>query len=239
MFFGETVQKYRLYSGGILLGIKGPQNSFCNPEVLARWGLAMPDMRSYFFASQLVFLHWRCFPQIPNATTLLEAAVATSQETLLNMMFRKEIPGRMVGSVMALPGKVFHLCAQRMRDDPLWMSPNCPLWCNKSLREFCKIEDGYRWAKYGIKYLHHIYQDGKLISFVQLREQFGMPGTWHFRYTQLQHAATAQFGSGEVEVQNTNLEKVLIDPEPTKRISRYYREIGLGGPDLTDKIRTR
>lgn len=65
----------------------------------------MPDMRSYFFASQMTFLHWRCFPQIPNATTLLEVAVATSQETLLNMLFRKEIPERGMGSVMALPGR--------------------------------------------------------------------------------------------------------------------------------------
>lgn len=48
-----------------------------------------------------------------------------------------------------------------------------------------------------------------------------------------------QPSSGGVKVQNTALERVLIDPEPTKRISRYYKEIGLGGPDPTARTRIR
>lgn len=53
-----------------------------------------------------------------------------------NMVYRKGIPERKVGSVMALPGKIFHLCSQWRKDGPLWLSPNNPFWCNKSLKDF-------------------------------------------------------------------------------------------------------
>lgn len=184
-------------------------------------GMALPDLRSYFMASQLSFLHWRLFPLTPNATSLLEAAVAISQETLQNMLYRKGIPGREVGSVMALPGKVFHWCSKRRKDDPLWLSPNSPLWCKRTLEEFLKLPDGHStWARHGIKYLHHIYQYNHLCTFAQLREKFGVPKTSFFWYVQVRHAAIAQFGEGGTMVQNTDLEKVLIDPDPAKWISR-------------------
>lgn len=94
---------------GFLWGSKAPRVSLTVLKLpITMGGMALPDLRSYFMASQLSFLHWRLFPLTPNATSLLEAAVAISQETLQNMLYRKGIPGREVGSVMALPGKVFH-----------------------------------------------------------------------------------------------------------------------------------
>lgn len=83
--------------------------------------------------------------------------------------------------------------------------------------------------------LLHIYQNGKLSTFTQLRELFGIPRNRHFHYAQLHHAAVAQFGGGEVRVQNTALERSLIDPNPAKCISRHYREVG---PGLIAKARS-
>lgn len=148
--------------------------------------------------------------------------------------------GRKVGSVMALKWKVFHLCSQRRGDDPLWLSPNSPLWYNRSLGEFMKLSDGPKtWAKYGIKYLHQICRDGRLCMFTQLREQFGVPRSWLFRYAKLRHAAYIQFGGSEIRVQNTDLERVLIDPDVSKRISRYYGAVGPGQVTLTSRARGR
>lgn len=94
-------------------------------------GLVLPDLRSYYFVSQLTFLHLRFFPQIPNATIVLEAVVTMSLKALLNMLYRGEVPGREVGSVMALPGKVFNICSQNVGDTPLSMSLNNPLWFSR------------------------------------------------------------------------------------------------------------
>lgn len=58
-------------------------------------------------ASQLIYLHWSFFPQIPNATIVAEVAVATLYEALLNMLYRGEVPGREVEAVMSLPGRIF------------------------------------------------------------------------------------------------------------------------------------
>lgn len=129
---------------GFLLGSRSLRASMAILKLsVTMGGLALPDLWSYFLAAQLSFLHWRFFPQIPNATTLLESVVATSQGTLLNMVYRKGVPGRMVGSVLALPSWIFHLCAQQMRDGSLWKSPNSPLWYNRALTEFSKMEDRF------------------------------------------------------------------------------------------------
>lgn len=41
-------------------------------------GLPLPDLHLYYFASQLVYIHWRMFSQINNAAVAVEAAVASS-----------------------------------------------------------------------------------------------------------------------------------------------------------------
>lgn len=95
------------------------------------------------------------------------------------------------------------------------------------------------WAQFGIKYQHHIYQEGKICTFDQLRDQFGIPRTWRFRYAQMHHASVAQFGGGEVHVQNTSLETTLLDPDTAKRISRYYQAVGPGDHGLIGRARSR
>lgn len=47
-------------------------------------GLALHDLRLYYFASQLIYIHWRMFPQMNNAALDVEAVVASSYEALLN-----------------------------------------------------------------------------------------------------------------------------------------------------------
>lgn len=70
---------------GLLWGSHPPRLSFIAVLKLpiAMVGLALLDLRSYYFVSQLTFLHWRLFPKIPNATIVLEAVVAMSLKTLL------------------------------------------------------------------------------------------------------------------------------------------------------------
>lgn len=69
--------------------------------------------------------------------------MTTSLEAPLYMFYRGGVPGRKVDSVMALPGKVFHICSQNVGDTHLTLSPNNLLWFHGSLEEFFKLENGF------------------------------------------------------------------------------------------------
>lgn len=63
---------------------------------------------------------------------------------------------------------------KHIADTPLHLSPNAPLLFNPCLKEFFHLEDGHRWAIFGLVYLHQLYDNGELKSFVQL-ERPGYP----------------------------------------------------------------
>lgn len=100
--------------------------------LVQRGGLAIPDLRLYYLASQLVFTHWRMFPQINNATVAVEAAAVTSYETLLNFYFR-EVPTEGGRKMLKSAKKIVGICIKHIKDNPLHLSPNTPLWFNPSL----------------------------------------------------------------------------------------------------------
>lgn len=121
-----------------------------------RGGLAVPDLRLYYLTSQLVFIRWRMFPQFNNAAVAVEAAAVTSYETLLNFFFRGEVPTEGGKEILKSAKRILGICIKHIIDNPLHLSPNAPLWFNPNLKEFFNLEDGFRWAKYGLTYLHQL-----------------------------------------------------------------------------------
>lgn len=59
-------------------------------------------------------------------------------------------------------------------------------------------------------------------TFPQLQEEFGLPSTYLFYYYQLCHAVKAQFGSLDISLMITPLEKLQRCPEPTNLISELF-----------------
>lgn len=84
--------------------------------------------------------------------------------------------------------------ASKLWEDPNSWSPATPLWLNPVLPEFQSIPDPALWATKGIKTIEHICIDGVLIPFNALKQKNGLPNRY-FRYLQLHHAFSAQFGS--------------------------------------------
>lgn len=189
---------------------------------VGRGGLAIPDLRLYYLASQLVQAHWCMFPQLNNAATAVEAAVATSYEALLNFCFRGMVPTQDGVTVLQSAKRVLQISIKHIQDGPPRLSPNTPLWFNPRLKDLSRLEDGYRWAKFGLAYVHQLFERGEFKTFAQLKREMGVPDTWAFHYSKLRHAAHAQFGTGMVLLENTKFESMLAEPDHTKRISTYY-----------------
>lgn len=154
---------------------------------MRRGGLAVPDMRLYYLASQLVQIHWRMFPQLNNAATAVEAAVVISYETLLNIFFGEEVPTAEGREMLKTAKKTLGICLQHITDSSLLLSPNAPLWVNPCLKKFFHLEDGHRWAKFGLAYLHQLFENGELKSCTQLKRELDYPGFLGFQFTRQTH----------------------------------------------------
>lgn len=76
--------------------------------------------------------------------------------------------------------QILAMCFKQILETSLSLSPNALLWYNPRLGEFFKLEDGHKWAQYGIKYLHQLYVADTFKYFEQLQDKQGIPNSWHF-----------------------------------------------------------
>lgn len=179
---------------------------------MGRGGLALPDLHLYYLASQLVHIHWRMFPQLNNAAVMVEAAIVTSSETLLNFFFRGEVPTEGGRVMLKSVKRILRNCLKHIADGPIHLCPNAPLWFNPCLKEFFHLEDGYKWCKFGLTYPHQLYDKGELKMFAQLKRELDIPDSWAFQYTRLKHAAHTQFGTEPISLENSKLGKTPHHP---------------------------
>lgn len=68
--------------------------------------------------------------------------------------------------------------------------------------------------------------NGKLIQFDTLKTKFHLPNTPLFRYLQLRHAYTAQFGKTSIHLQISDLESLLREDNLDKALSTIYKHSG-------------
>lgn len=121
--------------------------------------------------------------------------------------------------------KVWQLLVCKHSEDPHTWSPDTPLWLNPQLSEFLTVPDPRFWAARGVKKLDHIFSNGSLLSFDSLKEKFGFTNRQFFRYLQLRHAHTAQFGSLPVLLMQSNLESLLWYKQLVKPTSNIYKAL--------------
>lgn len=114
------------------------------------------------------------------------------------------------------------MCNTKVGGTSLTTSPNAPLWHNPQLSEIFKIPDGACWANYGVKYAHQLFRDRTFRSFTDLKTEYKIPNKFFFRYLQLRHAATAQFGREEDVLSPSSMQKWISEKDHSKLFSYYY-----------------
>ena len=108
-------------------------------------GLAFPDFFLYYLASQLVHIHdWLC-PFPANSCTSTEGAIASSLETLHNIIYRGRVPDCPETSLLATSLSSFRYIVTKVSRHSWLKSPNNPLWFNPNLQELYSLPDPNRW----------------------------------------------------------------------------------------------
>lgn len=121
-----------------------------------RGGLALPNLRMYYLAAQLIYVHWSMFPQLNNAAAATEAAIVLLYETLSSFLYRCSLPVTEGTTILKMSLRIYVQCSNILGEDSHISSPNQPLWHNPRLPHFLSLSCGLQWARQGLRYLHQL-----------------------------------------------------------------------------------
>lgn len=93
------------------------------------------------------------------------------------------------------------------------------------MTEFSSIPDPHVWAVKGIKYIEQICSEGELRTVDGFKHQYDISNTHLFRYLQLRHAFSTQFGNQLVVLYASALINLLRDDTLGKPLSTIYKEL--------------
>ena len=82
------------------------------------------------------------------------------------------------------------------------------------------VQDPGAWTKYGVKKISQLIQEGKFLSYGEMRQIWNIPESYAFRYRQLSHAIIAQFPEGTPQLMESEVEQMIKGGKRT--ISKFY-----------------
>lgn len=100
-----------------------------------------------------------------------------------------------------------------------------PLWDNPGLKELLTLPGRSMWLARGVRTLSDVYQDNTLKSFQQLKDDFVLPNSMHFRYLQLRHALLTQFHDGSPNLEQLDILHIIVGQDSSKLISIFYNAL--------------
>lgn len=109
---------------------------------------------------------------------------------------------------------------------PTGSSRYTPFLCNLRLVEMYKLRPFAPWILKGICALDQLQQNGSLMCFDRLREDFGLPHAWFYQYLQLRHAFSAQAQIVDLSIVSTPVLDPILDALTTKgTISNMFKSL--------------
>lgn len=128
------------------------------------------------------------------ACTTMEAAIASSLETLHNIIYRGCVPAQTGKTLLNTSLSLFKLAVAKVSTDSWLVSPPITL-CGLILafQNYTPYLTHKDCLPKGVKYLCHLFTEQGFKTFYQLRVDFDLPCTYPFYYYQLRHAVYAQF----------------------------------------------
>lgn len=180
-----TLKKFRLFRSFIWLS-KPPRIKL---EQLQRpkdeGGLALPSPWVYYLAAQLQHI-----TRVLRPKQEIELNFRDSSAQLLRFTSKCEALDGLEALQYNKSNKLFPTYALmqkiwnkvRMLQGVQGYTKYSPIWENNHYTEIAKIPYGVKWKQYGISHMIHIFRDGKLRSFSELREAFQLPASMNFYY---------------------------------------------------------
>lgn len=167
---------------------------------LSLGGLALPCFKKYYWAAVVVTVRWWFSQPKSNPSVNLEAAILGSYSALSNLFFRGSRAHLAVTTPMRTTVGVWEQMLKKLAH-PNTVSPYIPLWGNPKLQHLQTVPDPALWARHGIarhgiKILQHVWSEGSIIPYDNLKDDFQLPPRMFFRYLQLRNAVQAQYPEG-------------------------------------------
>lgn len=97
--------------------------------------------------------------------------------------------------------------------------PQTPLWYNPCLKELLQLPDRNLWITKGVVYLADLFCGIILKSFQQLKDDFDLPNSMHFRYLLLHHAIQTQFRDTHPNLEQLDILNVISGPTPKTNLN--------------------
>lgn len=157
-------------------------------------GLAIPDLRKYYLASQLLNINGWVFSPLEEPAYRVDR-LAMGKGSYLTELYRKrrnitQLPVHTRTAVEAWRK------ATRMTGWEAKLTEQTPLWVGDHLRELNRLEGFQKWSLIGIDLLGDVWKGGKMVEFDSLREEFQMGEGEYLRYRQLRHALHCHLKEG-------------------------------------------
>lgn len=183
-----------------------------NPTDLG--GTALPDFNLYYLAAPLSHLYYIDKHDKDRYFALVCSPYTRLYTHPFQIIFREPTDTWTLGSH---GGLLYHHCkiwaVVRHRLQTPVMHSHTPLWDNPGLRELLLLPDHSLWIAQGVVYLLNVYC-GILKSFQQLKEEFNLSNSMHFRYLQLRYALQAQFHDDPPNLDHLDVLCIIIGQDP-------------------------
>lgn len=148
-------------------------------------GIALPDMRLYYWASQLIVINQWIHGTASHPSCQLER-YQTGREGYLGALYTKARKGRYIGP-MAQTVNIWHKATGHLE----WagkLTKATPLWSSQKLGLLCHQAAFDKWDTIGISNVRDLLSKGKLLKFKDLQATFSLAPGEIFRYLQIRHA---------------------------------------------------
>lgn len=195
------------------------------PKLNLGWydgGIALPNIRLYYWASQLAVINqWIHYPY--NNPSIHLEEYQTGKEGYLGALYSKPCGRRYIGP-MAQTLDIWHKANKLGWAQKLTKAT--PLWYTQQLGQLCHFKGFDRWDAIGISVVGDLLHKGRILTFSELQTKYSLAPTEHFRYRQIHHALTTQISDITNIPEHSPLEdRLIIDPMPKKAISFTYRKL--------------
>lgn len=137
-------------------------------EKWGQGGLALPDWRKYYLASQVILVHrWLVSNSGDSAMVLEDLGLYESLCLAIHRGIKLEL---LLTASMKATMKACETAVRLACPSYQGFSPSTPLLMNPKLPQFYSFEDPMGWLTKGVKLLKDITRDGEL-TFYQLKSQ--------------------------------------------------------------------
>lgn len=171
-----------------------------------------------------------------NACTITEAVIASSFESLQNMVYWGENRELVGAEILKMALGILRRVSQMWLPTGLRGSREAPIWGNPYFPHFLNLPCAAFWSAKVIKKVSHLFKKGVLRDFADFCSECHIAPKRLHLYFQLRHAAAAQFPGLVVGKQDLLLEALLHSKTVNKLISLHYAALMRTPTDVRAKI---